>query len=170
MFPGFTRVPIIMPQLGESIAEATVVRIPYEVGAEIEGDADVIEVETNKATMGVTAPCRGRIAEWLVELQQSYPVGTTLGWLEVSEEEAARLGIDTAPPEPASDQFSDGASGEASKPAARATVQPTVRGLPVPAHAAGASYLSPRFRRGWPNSASTPPISPASPAAGPQGA
>jgi len=142
MFPGFTRVPIVMPQLGESIAEATVVRIPYEVGAEIEGEADVIEVETNKATMGVAAPCRGRIAEWLVELQQSYPVGATLGWLEVSEEEAARLGIDVATPAPAADN----PSGEPQKVAPRATVQPTVRGLPVPAHAAGASYLSPRLK------------------------
>ncbi len=141
MFPGFTRVPIVMPQLGESIAEATVVSIPYEVGAEIEGDADVIEVETNKATMGVAAPCRGRIAEWLVELQQSYPVGTTLGWLEVSEEEAARLGIDVAGPAPVAE-----IPGEPRPLAPRATVQPTVRGLPVPAHAAGASYLSPRLK------------------------
>jgi pyruvate/2-oxoglutarate dehydrogenase complex dihydrolipoamide acyltransferase (E2) component len=147
MFPGFTRVPIIMPQLGESIAEATIVSIPFEVGAEIEGDVDVIEVETNKATMGVTAPCRGRIAEWLVELQQSYPVGATLGWLEVTEEEAARLGLDTAAPTPAAEIASETATNTpASAPTPRATVQPTVRGLPVPAHAAGASYLSPRLK------------------------
>src|SRR5579872_2700325 len=88
MFPGIARVPIIMPQLGESIAEATVVRLPFAVGDPVEGDAEIIEVETNKATMGVTAPCSGRVAELLVDLQQSYPVGATLGWLEVSEDEA----------------------------------------------------------------------------------
>ena len=58
------RIPIIMPQLGESIAEATVVSIPFQVGDTIESDQDVLEVETNKATMGVTPPCGGRIAEW----------------------------------------------------------------------------------------------------------
>jgi pyruvate/2-oxoglutarate dehydrogenase complex dihydrolipoamide acyltransferase (E2) component len=148
MFPGIARVPIIMPQLGESIAEATVVRLPFAVGDQVEGDAEIIEVETNKATMGVTAPCSGRVAELLVEVQQSYPVGATLGWLEVSEDEAARLGLDVAVPAPASDGTSD--SGPASStPAthiARTTVEPTVRGLPVPAHAAGASYLSPRLK------------------------
>jgi len=147
MFPGIARVPIIMPQLGESIAEATVVRLPFAVGDQVEGDAEIIEVETNKATMGVTAPCSGRVAELLVELQQSYPVGATLGWLEVSEDEAARLGLDVATPAP-TDASTDTAP-TSSTPAthvARATVEPTVRGLPVPAHAAGASYLSPRLK------------------------
>ena len=139
MFPSIARVPIIMPQLGESIAEATVVRIAFAVGDEIDGDQEVVEVETNKATMGVTAPCRGRIAELVVEVGQSYVVGATLGWLEVSEDEAARLGLDTAPA-PA-----DATPAPTSLPG-RNTVEPTVRGLPVPAHAAGASYLSPRLK------------------------
>src|SRR6185369_11137406 len=59
MFPGIARVPIVMPQLGESIAEATIVRLPFAVGDDVQGDAEIIEVETNKATMGVTAPCSG---------------------------------------------------------------------------------------------------------------
>ncbi len=134
------RVPIIMPQLGESIAEATIVRIPFKVGDEIESDQEVIEVETNKATMGVTAPCKGQLAEVLVEVQQSYPVGSTLGWLDVSEEDARRLGID-APAPPAAEEKSGKPA-----PAMKSGVDPTVRGLPVPAHAAGASYMSPRMK------------------------
>ncbi|HEY3899311.1 MAG TPA: dihydrolipoamide acetyltransferase family protein [Chthoniobacter sp.] len=136
-----------MPQLGESIAEATVVRLPFAVGDQVEGDAEIIEVETNKATMGVTAPCSGRVAELLVELQQSYPVGATLGWLEVSEDEAARLGLDVAAPAPP--EAISGVAPASSAPATpivRNIVEPTVRGLPVPAHAAGASYLSPRLK------------------------
>jgi pyruvate/2-oxoglutarate dehydrogenase complex dihydrolipoamide acyltransferase (E2) component len=138
------RIPIIMPQLGESIAEATVVNIACKVGDNTEGDQDVLEVETNKATMGVTPPCSGRIAEWLVEVQQSYPVGATLGFLEVSAEDAARLGVDVAPYAPEN----EAANGAPPAPSARkrAPVEPTVRGLPVPAHAAGASYLSPRMK------------------------
>jgi len=138
-----------MPQLGESIAEATIVRLPFAVGDRVEGDAEIIEVETNKATMGVTAPCSGRVAELLVELQQSYPVGATLGWLEVSEDEAARLGLDVAAPAPAAEPSADSTTNSSSAPATpivKASVQPTVRGLPVPAHAAGASYLSPRLK------------------------
>ena len=135
------RIPIIMPQLGESIAEATVVSIPFQVGDAIESDQDVLEVETNKATMGVTPPCGGRVAEWLVEPGQSYPVGATLGFLEVSAEDAARIGVDAPAPAPALE--SEPAPAQESW---RSSVQPTVRGLPVPASAAGASYLSPRMR------------------------
>ncbi len=42
------RIPIIMPGLGESIAEATVVSISFQVGDAIESDQDVLAVETNK--------------------------------------------------------------------------------------------------------------------------
>ena len=133
-----------MPQLGESIAEATVVSIACQVGDSIEGDQDVLEVETNKATMGVTPPCAGRIAEWLVEVQQSYPVGATLGFLEVSAEDAARLGVDPMP-QVAGSEPANGAPAAPSVPK-RTYVEPTVRGLPVPAHASGASYLSPRMK------------------------
>ena len=45
------KIPIIMPQLGESIAEAIVVSYLVQPGARVEADQDVIEVETNKATM-----------------------------------------------------------------------------------------------------------------------
>ena len=138
------RIPIIMPQLGESIAEATVVSLPIKVGDNVASDQDVLEVETNKATMGVTSPCDGRVVQWLVEVQQSYPVGATLGYLEVTDEEAVRRGLDK-PAAPAS--TSEASKTPASSPTtAKTGVQPTVRGLPVPAHAAGASYLSPRMK------------------------
>lgn len=147
MFPGIARVPIIMPQLGESIAEATVVRLPFAVGDDVQGDAEIIEVETNKATMGVTAPCSGRIAELLVEVQKSYPVGATLGWLEVSEDEAARVGlVSGAPPHAESNGDQVITPHTPATHIARTSVKPTVHGLPVPAHAAGASYLSPRLK------------------------
>jgi pyruvate/2-oxoglutarate dehydrogenase complex dihydrolipoamide acyltransferase (E2) component len=144
------RIPIIMPQLGESIAEATIVALPFSVGDLVESDQDIIEVETNKATMGVTTPCKGRVAEILVDLQQSYPVGTTLAFLEVEEEEAARAGLDVPQqPAPAAAGTAPVAPpGSTSNHLAHrpAGVEPTVRGLPVPAHAAGASYLSPRMK------------------------
>src|SRR5688572_13877865 len=139
------KIPILMPQLGESIAEATVVRIPFAVGDEVDGDIEVLEVETNKATMGVTTPCNGKVVEWSVELGKSYPVGTTLGWLEVDEQDAVRLGLDAdggAPVSPAVGNVDepDGSAAESS------SVAPLVRGLPVPANLSGASYLSPRMK------------------------
>jgi pyruvate/2-oxoglutarate dehydrogenase complex dihydrolipoamide acyltransferase (E2) component len=139
------KIPILMPQLGESIAEATVVRIPFAVGDEVDDDIEVLEVETNKATMGLTTPCRGKIAEWSVELSKSYPVGTTLGWLDVTEEDAKRLGLDSLSPAPMPPHQDLGQQTDASV-SESSSVAPLVRGLPVPAHRSGASYLSPRMK------------------------
>jgi len=132
-----------MPQLGESIAEATIVRVLFKEGDPVHADADLIEVETNKAVMGVTAPCSGTLGQILAETGQSYPVGAILGYIEVSSEDAKRMGLDED--EPAKTKRVEKKRIE--KPMAPAAVEPTVKGgLPVPAHAGGASYLSPRMK------------------------
>jgi pyruvate/2-oxoglutarate dehydrogenase complex dihydrolipoamide acyltransferase (E2) component len=138
-------IPIIMPQLGESIAEATIINFLINVGDQVKADQDIIEVETNKATMNVTAPCPGRVEKFLVNLNESYAVGAVLGYLQASAEDAARLGLDspaTAVAEAA--QTSRETNGERKETSVR--VEPTVRGLPVPANVTGASYMSPRLK------------------------
>jgi pyruvate/2-oxoglutarate dehydrogenase complex dihydrolipoamide acyltransferase (E2) component len=142
------RIPIIMPQLGESIAEATIVRLLVQPGDDVRPDQDVIEVETNKATMNVVAPAAGRLSEFTVRLNESYDVGAVLGYLEISSEEFAKRGLDAPAPAAvgASAANGNGNHGQPAPATPTARVEPTVRGLPVPAHAAGASYLSPRMK------------------------
>jgi pyruvate/2-oxoglutarate dehydrogenase complex dihydrolipoamide acyltransferase (E2) component len=137
------RIPIIMPQLGESIAEANIINFLVQPGDTVEADQDLIEVETNKANMNVTSPCRGRIEKFTAQLNESYAVGVVLGHIEATNEEAARLGFDI--PAPAKTGDTDRISAPDAN-GGRNRVQPTVRGLPVPANAAGASYLSPRLK------------------------
>ena len=137
-----SRVPILMPQLGESIAEATIVKILYREGDVVEADKDIIEVETNKAVMGVTSPSTGNLSQLLVEEGQSYPVGAVLGYVEVTSEEAARLGLEEESLEP---RRTNNVQRRAAPAVARG-VEPTVKGLPVPANAGGATYLSPRMK------------------------
>ena len=138
--------PIIMPQLGESIAEATIVRAVFAPGDRVEADTDLLEVETNKAVMGVTAPCAGVIREISVVIGESYTVGATLGHLEISEQDAERLGLNDAPPPPVEKPKKKKQSNGVDAKPAKKTVEPTVSGLPVPAHAGGASFLSPRMK------------------------
>lgn len=141
-------IPILMPQLGESIAEATVIRLLVAAGDQVAADQDLIEVETQKATMNVTSPCAGKVARFLVQLTESYPVGSVLGYVEASTEETVRLGLDGPAPTPQASNGSHlvaGPSHTEDEPQSGG-VQPTVRGLPVPAHAAGASYMSPRMK------------------------
>jgi len=138
-------VPIIMPQLGESIAEATIINYLVKPGDAVEADQDIIEVETNKATMNVVSPARGQLGKFIAQLNESYAVGAVLGQIEVTEEEAARLGLDTIQVNRAKAENAVSASAPNAR-AGEARVQPTVRGLPVPANAVGAGYLSPRLK------------------------
>jgi len=141
------KIPIIMPQLGESIAEATINSFLVKPGDTVAVDQDLVEVETNKATMTVASPCSGRIAEFSAKLNESYAVGAVLGHIEVSAEDAARLGLDTPAPAKAPTENGDAHSHqEKSHSTSKKGVQPTIRGLPVPANAAGASYMSPRMK------------------------
>jgi pyruvate/2-oxoglutarate dehydrogenase complex dihydrolipoamide acyltransferase (E2) component len=96
--PAVIKVPIIMPQLGESVAEATIIRFIAQAGEAVTSDQEIIEVETNKAVMGVTTPCDGVIAEFTAEVNQTYPNGAILGYITASAEDAERLGISVSQP------------------------------------------------------------------------
>lgn len=137
------QIPIIMPQLGESIAEARIINFLVPPGGDVEADQDLIEVETDKATMTVASPCKGRVEKFTAQINESYAVGATLGQIEATKEEATRLGMDVSTPPKTSDTEGVSKSGVNS---GKNRVQPTIRGLPVPANAAGASYLSPRLK------------------------
>lgn len=138
-------VPIIMPQLGESIAEATIVSYLVQPGDDVAADQDIIEVETNKATMNVVSPARGRLGNFTAKLNESYAVGAVLGQIEITAEEAARLGLDTIQMNRGQAENAVAASAPNGR-SGEARVEPTIRGLPVPAHAVGAGYLSPRLK------------------------
>lgn len=149
-----------MPQLGESIAEATVVRLMCAVGNQVKTDQEVIEVETNKATMGVTALCSGTVEELRAEEGVSYPVGTILGILTVSEEEVARTGVDTiemlerkrlqnheeSNVVKGEQNLHFAVEGEGYEESAPPQIVPSVKGLSVPTGTMGAHYISPRMR------------------------
>jgi pyruvate/2-oxoglutarate dehydrogenase complex dihydrolipoamide acyltransferase (E2) component len=148
------QVPIIMPQLGESIAEATIVDIKVKPGDEVVDDQEIIDVETNKAVMGVTTPCKGKIEKITVQLKETYPVGAVLGYVEASEADAARFARQ-APPSPQEEVAEEipGRADQEVTPARQEKVA-TARdgdgeragGLPVPATVKGASFMSPRVR------------------------
>jgi len=136
-------IPIIMPQLGESIAEASIINFLVKPGDTVEAGQDLIEVETNKANMNVTSPCRGRIAQITARLNESYTVGAVLGQIEATHEEIVLAGLDIPAPAKAGDTDHIHAT---DTNGGKNRVKPTIRGLPVPANAAGASYLSPRLK------------------------
>jgi pyruvate/2-oxoglutarate dehydrogenase complex dihydrolipoamide acyltransferase (E2) component len=160
------KVPITMPQLGESMAEATIVAIRVQPGEKVAADQEIIEVETDKAVMGVTTPCPGKIAKIDAEVKGVYAVGAVLGYVEASEADAARF-VKQAPEPPTGEVAKEvpGREEESTKKqngsgshfqvddtslpqiAAGSHFQVDKAGiLPVPAGAKGAGYLSPRVK------------------------
>jgi len=145
------QVPIIMPQLGESIAEATIVDIKVKPGDKVAVDQEIIDVETNKAVMGVTTPCKGRIEKITAQLKETYPIGSVLGYVEASEADAARFKKQAPPPQTVAEEIPARADQEV-KPARQEKIAAgdgdgaRPGGLPVPATLKGASFVSPRVR------------------------
>ncbi len=151
-------VPIFMPQLGESIAEATIIRLGVKVGDAVRTDQEIIEVETNKAVMGVTTLCDGVVSELRAVEGVSYSVGSLLGLLEVKEAEVIRTGVEslealderrattsqTAGPAQVESNLHFALDDDAYEEAP--AVVPSVKGLPVPTGVMGAHYISPRMR------------------------
>ena len=69
---------IMMPQLGESIAEGTVVKWLVPLGGMIEKDQSLLEVETEKVALEIPSPATGRLSEIVVQEGETVPVGTLL--------------------------------------------------------------------------------------------
>jgi len=73
---------IIMPQLGESIAEGIVVRWLIPVGGMIQKDQSLLEVETEKVALEIPSPATGVLSEIIVQEGETVPVGTLLARIE----------------------------------------------------------------------------------------
>lgn len=153
-----------MPQLGESMAEATIVAIKVKPGEKVAVDQEIIEVETDKAVMGVTTPCAGEIAGIEAEVKKVYAVGAVLGYVEASEADAARFKkTDAGPTEadvaeevPGRDEGGKQNGSGSHFQVDEKELAPVPTGshfqvgqtgvLPVPVGTKGAGYLSPRVR------------------------
>ena len=73
---------IIMPQLGESIAEGMVVKWLVPVGGMIQKDQSLLEVETEKVALEIPSPATGVLSEIIVQEGETVPVGTLLARIE----------------------------------------------------------------------------------------
>jgi pyruvate dehydrogenase E2 component (dihydrolipoamide acetyltransferase) len=126
------RVDVIMPQMGESIAEGTVSRWLKKVGDEVKRDEPIFEISTDKVDAEIPAPSAGVLAEILVQEGQTVAVQTVVARLET--EKGAALGASAAPAPAAA--VGDGNSG--TKTAAPAGGPPpkteSTRAAPVASH------------------------------------
>lgn len=73
---------VLVPRMGESIAEASVVKISKSVGDSVREDELLFELETDKATVEVCAPISGVLKEIKVEIGQSVEVNDILAMID----------------------------------------------------------------------------------------
>jgi len=82
------KVEILMPQMGESIIEATVLEWLKKVGEEVNQEESLLEVATDKVDTEVPSPYEGIIKELLVEKGEIIEIGKPIAIIETYEEEA----------------------------------------------------------------------------------
>ena len=71
-----------MPQMGVSVAEGTVVTWPKRPGDWVEADETVCEISSDKIDSEIPAPASGRLADILVNENETVAVGTPLALID----------------------------------------------------------------------------------------
>ena len=141
---------VIMPQMGESIAEGTLSRWMKKVGEAVKRDEPIFEISTDKVDAEIPAPSAGVLTEILVQEGQTVPVQTVVA--KIDTEPAAGTGkpAASAPAPAATAPVVPAASAPAPKPAAAAPAPaPSApRPAPAPAPAPAARPAAERARTG----------------------
>src|SRR3990172_1308697 len=75
---------VIMPQLGETVAEGVVTKWYKKVGDSVKADETLFDVETDKVSTEIPAPISGVIAEILVQEGVTAKVGVRLAVIKES--------------------------------------------------------------------------------------
>ena len=70
---------IIVPALGESITEATIIKWIKNQGEQVKEDEPIVELETDKVNIEVTSPAEGIVSKINFKTGDTVGVGTSLG-------------------------------------------------------------------------------------------
>jgi pyruvate dehydrogenase E2 component (dihydrolipoyllysine-residue acetyltransferase) len=112
--------PFALPDLGEGLTEAEIVKVLVREGDVIPEDAPLLEVETDKATVEIPSPFSGRVAGIHVQPGQTVKVGHVLVTFDDASAGLATLGRGG----PASPTRRQTASASEAQPAAAASATP----------------------------------------------
>src|SRR5688572_14460056 len=91
---------VIMPQMGESIAEGTLTRWMKKVGDRVQRDEPLFEISTDKVDAEIPAPAAGVLKEIRVEPGATVPINTVVGVIAAEGEAVASAPAPSAAPAP----------------------------------------------------------------------
>lgn len=72
------RIEVVMPQMGESVVEATVIEWSKSVGDTVEEDETLLEISTDKVDSELPSPISGTLVEILAEADETIEVGQVI--------------------------------------------------------------------------------------------
>src|SRR5687767_11863938 len=73
---------IRIPQLGEGLQEARIVRFLKQPGDSVHRDEPIFEMETDKAVMEIESPAAGILGAWDAKEDQVLPIGAVIGRID----------------------------------------------------------------------------------------
>ena len=136
------RIDVLMPQMGESIAEGTVSKWLKKLGDPVKRDEPLFEISTDKVDAEIPAPAAGVLAEIKVQQGETVPVQTLVAVIETDAGAVAPSAAAAAPPSAAAQRAPAAAPASAAPPSAAApsagpAPSAPVRRLPPPSDPAG---------------------------------
>ncbi|MBN2355948.1 2-oxo acid dehydrogenase subunit E2 [candidate division KSB1 bacterium] len=81
---------MIMPQMGESIVEGTIIKWRKQPGEPVQKDEIILEISTDKVDSEIPAPADGILAEILVEEGQTVAVGTPIARISKKDDKQGK--------------------------------------------------------------------------------
>jgi len=93
--------PVVMPQMGESIAEGTIVRWMKKVGDQVERDEPLFEITTDKVDAEIPSPAAGVLSEIKVKEGETVAVNSVVGTIAQPGEDVKDVSARAEPPPPA---------------------------------------------------------------------
>src|SRR5712691_6083916 len=93
---------VVMPQMGESIAEGTIVRWIKKVGDKVDRDEPLFEISTDKVDAEIPAPVAGVVTEIRVSEGETVPVNSVVAVIGGANEQATAKPTQAQAPAPTS--------------------------------------------------------------------
>lgn len=91
------QVELIMPKMGESIMEATILNWVKKEGDQVAMDETILEIATDKVDSEIPSPVQGKLGKILFQENAVVPVGTTIAYIDTGEGESPAMPLFTAP-------------------------------------------------------------------------
>ncbi len=92
------QVELVMPKLGESITEATILAWKKKVGDRVEEEETILEIATDKVDSEVPSPAAGVITQILFEENSVVPIGQTIAIISTEVGETVQMAPSTTQP------------------------------------------------------------------------